>query len=78
MQPRPRHQRRQPLHELQRAHHHELQSLVGKRRPGDVAAQLLQPLAIVRFDPHGRVQTETVDVSAQGLACCAPARHRAP
>ena len=34
----------------------ELHSLVCQRRPGDGAAQLLQPLALVRFDPHGRVQ----------------------
>ena len=33
----------------------ELHSLVCQRRPGDVTAQLLQPLALVRFDPHGRV-----------------------
>lgn len=42
----------------------ELNPLVGQSRPGDVAAQLLQPLAVVRFDLHRRVQTETVDVGA--------------
>ncbi len=51
----------------------ELHSLVCQRRPGDGAAQLLQPLALVCFDPHGRVQTEAVDVGTQKLA-----RHRAP
>jgi len=30
----------------------ELNPLVRQRRPGDVAAQLFQPLAVVRFDPH--------------------------
>jgi hypothetical protein len=51
--------------------------LVCQRRPGDVAAQLLQPLALVRFDPHGRVQAETVDVGTQKLARQTKARHRA-
>ena len=27
-------------------------TFVGKRRPGDAAAQLLQPLAVMRLDPH--------------------------
>jgi hypothetical protein len=86
VQPRPRHQRCQPLHELQRAHDQvrgavaprclelelhlaggvELHPLVGQRRPGDVAAQLFQPLAVVSFDPHRGVQAEPVDVGAQG------------
>lgn len=45
----------------------ELNLLVGQSRPGDVAAQLFQPLAVVRFDPHRRVQTEPVFVGTQGL-----------
>jgi len=32
------------------------------RRPGDVAKQLLQALAIVCFNPHSSVQAEAVDV----------------
>jgi len=51
---------------------------VRQRRPGDVAAHLFQPLAVVRFDPHGGVQTEAVDVGTQGLPCHTLARHRAP
>jgi hypothetical protein len=98
VQPRPRHQRRQPLHELQRAQHQvrgavaprclelelhlpcrvELHPLVRQRRPGDVAAQLFQPLAVMCADPHRGVQAEPVDVGAQGLARCGLARHRAP
>ena len=78
MQLRPRHQRGQPLHELQRAHHQtrrsiasrrlqsqrhlacgvELHQLVRKSRPIDLAALLLQPLAIVGVDPHRRVQAD--------------------
>jgi len=79
VQPWPRHQRGQPLHEeLQRAHHQvrgsvaprrlelqphlsggvELHPLVGKRRPGDGAAPLFQPLAPVRLDPDCGVQAE--------------------
>jgi hypothetical protein len=97
VQPRPRHQRRQPLHELQRIHDQmgrsiaprrlelelhlaggvELDPLVRQRRPRDVAAQLLQPLAVVRLDPHRGVQAETVDVGAQRLARGGLARHRA-
>ncbi len=44
------------------------------RRAGDVAAQLLQPLAVVCFDPHRGMQAETIDVGAQGLVRCALAR----
>ena len=88
MQTRPGNQRRQPLHELQRAQDQmrravaprclqlqldlpggiDLHPFVGKRRPGDVAAQLLQPLAVMGFDPHRGVQAESVDVGAQRLA----------
>ena len=98
VQPRPRHQCRQPLHELQRAHDQmrgavaprrlelelhlpggvELHPFVGERRPRDVAAQLLQPLAVVGLHPHRRVQAEPVDVGAQRLARPVLARHRAP
>jgi hypothetical protein len=76
MQPRPWHQRGQPMHELQRAHHQvrgavaprglelelhlpggvELHPLLRQRRPGDVTAQLFQPLAVVGFDPHSCLQ----------------------
>jgi hypothetical protein len=55
----------------------ELDPLVRQRRPHDVAAQLLQPLAVMGFDPHRRVQTEPVDVGAQGLARRGLPRHRA-
>lgn len=55
-----------------------LHPLGGKRRPGDVAAQLFQPLAVVRFHSHGRVQAETIDVGAQGLRRCRLARLGAP
>ena len=34
--------------------------------------------AVVCLDPHGRVQTEAVDVGTQGLARCGLAWHRAP
>ena len=56
----------------------ELNPLVRQRRPGDGAAKLLQPPAVVGFDPHGGVQAEAVDVSAQGLARRGLARHCAP
>jgi hypothetical protein len=46
------------------------------RRPGDVAAQPFQPPAVVRFDPHGRVQTEAVDVGARRVPRRGLARHR--
>jgi hypothetical protein len=95
MQPPPRHQRGQPLHELQRAHDQVRRSvaprylelelhlpngivlhpLVAEHRSGDVAAQLFQPLALVCFDADRGVQTEAVDVGAQGLRCCGLARH---
>ena len=53
----------------------ELYPLVGQSRPGDVAAQLLQALAVVCVDPHRGVQAEAVDVGAQGLARRGLARH---
>ena len=52
--------------------------LVGQRRPGDVAAQLFQPLAVMGFDPHRGVQAEAIDVGTQGRARCGLARCRAP
>ena len=55
----------------------DLHPFVGKRRAGDVAAQLLQPLAVMGFDPHRGVQAESVDVGAQRLAGRVLARHRA-
>ena len=87
VQPRPGHQRSQPLHELQRRHHQvrravaprrlqlehhlargvDLYALVGKRRAGDVPAQLLQRLPIVGRAAHGGVQAEPADVSAEHL-----------
>jgi hypothetical protein len=39
----------------------ELHPFVRQCRPGDVAAQLFQPLAVVCFDPHCGMQAETVD-----------------
>ena len=56
----------------------ELHPFVGERRPRDVAAQLLQPLAVVGFHPHRGMQAEPVDVGAQRLARRGLARHRAP
>jgi hypothetical protein len=41
-------------------------------------AQLFQPLAVVRFDPHGGVQAESVNVCAQGLTQCGLAWRRTP
>ncbi len=46
----------------------ELNPLVRQRQPRDVSAQLLQSPTIVCFDPHGRVQTEVVDVGILKLA----------
>jgi hypothetical protein len=42
-----------------------LYALVGKRRAGDVPAQLPQRLPIVGRAAHGGVQAEPVDVSAK-------------
>jgi glutathione S-transferase len=39
---------------------------------------LLQPLALVCFDPDCGAQAETVDVGAQKLTRCCIARRRAP
>jgi hypothetical protein len=44
-----------------------LNLLVRQSRPGDAAAPLFQPLAVVRSDLHRRVQTEPVFVGTQGL-----------
>jgi len=97
VQPWPRNQCRQPLHELQRAHHQmrravaprrleleldlaggvELHPFVRQRGAGDVAAQLLQPLAVVGLHPHRGMQAEPVDVGAQRLAGPVLSRHRA-
>jgi hypothetical protein len=52
----------------------EMYPLVGQRRPVDVTAQMFDPLAVVRLDPHGSVEAESVDVGAQGLPRCAAAR----
>ena len=41
-----------------------LHAIVGQRRAGDVAAQLLQRLAVLGITAHGRVQAEPVDVGA--------------
>ena len=56
----------------------ELHPLVRQCRPGDGAAQLFQPLAVMGLDSHRGVQAEAVDVSAQGLARRGLARHCAP
>jgi hypothetical protein len=53
----------------------ELHPLVRQRRPGDGAAQLFQPLAVMGLDSHRGVQAEAVDVGAQGLARRSLARH---
>ena len=55
----------------------ELHSLVCQRRPGDVAAQLLQPLALVCFDPHDRVQAEP-SMSEHRSSRAMPSRAIAP
>jgi hypothetical protein len=52
----------------------QLHRFVGKRRPGDVAAQLLQQLAVVCCYSHASVQTESADVGTQRLARCGLAR----
>ena len=44
-----------------------LHAFVGQRPAGDVAAQLLQRLAVVGAAAHGAVQAEAVDVSAERL-----------
>lgn len=44
-----------------------LHPFVSQRRTGDVAAQLLDRLAVVGTTSHGSVQAEPVDVSAQVL-----------
>jgi len=44
-----------------------LHALVGQSGARDVAAQLLQPLAVVGAAAHGGVQAEAVDVGAQRL-----------
>ena len=46
----------------------ELGPFLGKRRPGDVAAKLLQPVALMSLDPHRGLQAQSVDVGAQRLA----------
>jgi len=54
-----------------------LYALVGQRRAGDVAAQLLQRLAILCTAAHSGVQAETVDVGAQRLLEVRIPGHRA-
>ena len=44
-----------------------LHPFVGQRRAGDVAAQLLQRIAVVGITAHSGVQAESVDVSAHVL-----------
>lgn len=39
---------------------------------------ILEPLALICLDPHGRMQAETVDVNAQRLADRTLPRHRTP
>lgn len=50
--------------------------LVRQRRAGDVAAQLFQPLAILCFEAHRRVQPATVPVDARRSIETGVARHR--
>lgn len=45
----------------------ELHSFVRQRRSGDVAAQRVQPLAVVCINPHGRVQGEAGHKARKGL-----------
>jgi len=53
-----------------------LHAFVGQRWAHDVAAQLLQPLALVGIAAHRRVQAETLHVSTQRLGESGVARHR--
>ena len=57
--------------ELEHEHHLRggvgLDALVGQCRAGDVAAQLLQRLAVVSPAAHGGTQADAVDVDAQRL-----------
>jgi hypothetical protein len=55
----------------------ELHTFVRQRLSGDVATQLLELVAVVRFLPHRRVQAKPVDVGAQRLARHGLARDRA-
>ncbi len=54
-----------------------LHAFVGQGRPRDVAAKLLQPLALVGAAAHGGVQAEPLLVGAQRLGERGIARHRA-
>ena len=54
-----------------------LHALVGQRRARDVAAKLLQPLALVGSAAHSRVRTETLPVGTQRLSESGVARHGA-
>ena len=56
----------------------ELNPFVRQSRPGDVAAQLLQPPGVVCLDPDRSMQAEAVDVGAERLTRCGLARHHAP
>jgi len=64
VQPRPRHQRGQPLNELQRAH---------DQVRGPISPRCLE--LELHLAPHRRVQAEAVDVGAQRLARRGLARH---
>ena len=44
-----------------------LHAFVGQRRAGDVAAQLLQRLAVIGAAAHRRVQAETLLVGTWGM-----------
>jgi hypothetical protein len=46
----------------------ELHGLARQRRPGDATTRLLQPLAVVRLDPHRGVQAEPVDGRVEAVA----------
>jgi hypothetical protein len=56
----------------------DLNPFVRQSRPGDVAAPLFQPPAVVCLDPDRSMQAEAVDVGALGLMRCGLARHHAP
>ena len=57
-----------PLIDACRPLRHHLRPLIRQRRAREVTAQMLQPLALVGFAAHGRMQAETIDVDAQRLA----------
>jgi len=53
-----------------------LHTSVGQCRARDGAAQLFQPLALVRFAAHSRMQAESLMVGAERLGEHGVLRHR--